>query len=89
MVILLVMIQEFYCTNTREYTNIPSCSGKLVFNSSLLKEGIFVYMLVNLYNKAQKGEWTFVRQLCVISKSMTCYLFKRTWMSKAWQNGKS
>ena len=25
--VLLVMIQEFYCTNTREYTNIPSCTN--------------------------------------------------------------
>ena len=47
------MIQEFYCTNIiREYTNIPSCSGKLVFDSSRLQEGIFVYTLVKLYNKA-------------------------------------
>ena len=52
MVVLLVMMQEFYCTNTREYTNIPSCSEKLVFDSSRLQEGIFVYTLVNLYNKA-------------------------------------
>ena len=26
-VVLLVMIQEIYCTNTREYTNIPSYRG--------------------------------------------------------------
>ena len=51
-VVLLLMIQEFYCTNTREYTNIPSCRGKLVFDSSRLQEGIFVYTLVKLYNKA-------------------------------------
>ena len=37
------MIQEFYCTNTREYTNIPSCWGELVFDSPRLQEGIFVY----------------------------------------------
>ena len=37
-----------YC----EYTNIPSSSGKLVFDSSRLQEGIFVYTLVKLYNKA-------------------------------------
>ena len=36
----------------REYTNIPSCSGKLIFDSSLLQEGIFVYTLVKMYNKA-------------------------------------
>ena len=46
---LLVVIQVFYCTNTREYTNIPSCRGKLVFDSSRLQEGIFVYTLVKLY----------------------------------------
>ena len=38
--------------NTREYTNIPSCSGKLDFDSSRLQEGTFVYTLVKLYNKA-------------------------------------
>ena len=48
----LVIIQEFYCTNTREYTNIPSCRGKLVFESSCLQEGIFLYTLLKLYNKA-------------------------------------
>ena len=42
MVALLVMIIEFYCTNTREYTNIPSCREKLVFDSSRLQEGIFI-----------------------------------------------
>ena len=52
MVVLLVMIQVFYCTNTREYTNIPSCRGKLVLDLSRLEEGIFVYTLVKLYNKA-------------------------------------
>ena len=46
------MIQEFYCTITREYTNIPSCRGKLVFDSPRLQEGIFVNTLVKLYNKA-------------------------------------
>ena len=46
------MIQEFYCTNTREYTNIPSCRRKLVFDMSRLQERIFVYTLVKLYNKA-------------------------------------
>ena len=51
MLVLLVMIQAFYCTNTREYTNIPSCCGKLVFDSSRLQEGLFVYTLVRLYNK--------------------------------------
>ena len=51
MVASLVMIQEFYCTNTPEYINIPSCSEKLVCDSSLLQEGIFVYKLVKLYNK--------------------------------------
>ena len=49
---LLVMIQVFYCTNTGEYTNIPSCSGKLIFDSSHLQEEIYVYTLVKLYNKA-------------------------------------
>ena len=52
MVVLLVMIQEFYCKNTCEYTNIPSCRAKVFFDSSCLKEGIFVYTLVKLYNKA-------------------------------------
>ena len=52
MIVLLVMIQEFYCTNTCEYTNIPSCRGNLVFDSSGLQEGIFVYTLVKLYNRA-------------------------------------
>ena len=49
------MIQVFYCTNTREYINIPSCrggGGELVLESSRLQEGIFVYTLVKLYNKA-------------------------------------
>ena len=52
MVVLLVMIQVFNCTNTREYTIISSCRGKLVFDSSYPQEGIFVYTLVKLYNKA-------------------------------------
>ena len=52
MIVLLVMIQVFYCTNTREFTNIPSCIWKLVFDSSHLQEGISVYTLVKLYNKA-------------------------------------
>ena len=51
-VVLLVMIQVFYCTNTREYTNIRSCRGELVFDSSRLQEGIFVYTPVKVYNKA-------------------------------------
>ena len=50
-VVLLVMIQEFYCTNTRAYTNIRSCRGELVFDSSSLQEEIVVYTLVKLYNK--------------------------------------
>ena len=41
------MKQEIYSTNTREYTNIRSCSGKLVFDSSRLQERIFVYTLEN------------------------------------------
>ena len=44
--------KEFYCTNTREYTNIPSCSGKLAFDPSRPQEEIFAYTLVKLYNKA-------------------------------------
>ena len=43
----LVIIQEFHCTNTRDYINIPSCSEKVC-----LQEGIFVYSLLKLYNKA-------------------------------------
>ena len=43
------MIQEFYRTNTREYTNIPFCSGQLVFDSFRLQVG---NTLVKLYNKA-------------------------------------
>ena len=50
--VLLVVIQEFYCTNTREYTNIPLVGGNSTFDSSRLQEGIFVYKLVKLYNKA-------------------------------------
>ena len=46
------MIQVFYCSNTRGYTNIPSCRGELVFDSPRLQEGIFVYTLVKLYNTA-------------------------------------
>ena len=46
------VIQEFYCTNTREYTNISSYRGKLVSDSPRLQEGLFVFTLVNLYNKA-------------------------------------
>ena len=48
-IVLLVIIhvQVFYCTNTREYTNIRSCRGKLVLNLSSLQERIFVYTLVN------------------------------------------
>ena len=43
---------KIYCTNTRDYTNIPSCGGKFVFDSSRLQEGIFVYTFAKLYNKA-------------------------------------
>ena len=42
-VVLLVNVQKFYCTNTREYTNSPSCSGKRVFVSPRLQEGICIY----------------------------------------------
>ena len=62
MVVLLIMIQEFYCTNTPEYTNIPSCSWKLVFDS----EGIFVYTLVKLYNKANLCMYMVVRRMHII-----------------------
>ena len=51
-IVLLVMIPELYCTNTREYTIISSCFVKFVFDSSRLQEVIFVYALVKLYNKA-------------------------------------
>ena len=47
MIVLLVMIQVFYCTDTRSSTNVRSCSGELVFDSSHLQERIFVYTLVN------------------------------------------
>ena len=64
------MIQELYYTNTREYTNIPSCWGKLVFDSSRLQEGIFVCTLVKLYNKANfiRGQGYFMqtKYLCVL-----------------------
>ena len=50
------MIQVFNCTNTPEYTSIPSCRGKLVFDSPRLQEEIFVYSLVKLYNKANLNE---------------------------------
>ena len=46
------MIQEFYCTNTHEYTNFPSCRGKLIIDWSRLQEGIIVYTLLKLYKKA-------------------------------------
>ena len=49
---LLVLMQEFNSTNTLKYTNIPSCRGKLVSDSSRLQEGIVVYALLKLYNKA-------------------------------------
>ena len=52
MIVLLVMIQVFYCTSTREYT----CRGKLVFDSSRLQEGIFIYALIKLYTKANLDE---------------------------------
>ena len=42
--------------NTREYTNTPSCRGKLVFDSSRLQEELFVYTLVKLYTKANLYE---------------------------------
>ena len=49
MIVLLVMIQAFYCTNARAYTNIRSCGGggELVFDSFRLQERIIVYTLVN------------------------------------------
>ena len=57
------MIQVFYCTNTRENTNISSCSGKLVFDSSLLQERIFIYTLVIAYNKANLSHcWATMTQ---------------------------
>ena len=52
MIVLLVIIQVFYCTNTLEYTNIPSCRGEFFFDSSRLQEEIFVYTCVKMYNKA-------------------------------------
>ena len=62
---LMVIMQEFYCTNTRDYTNIPSCSEKLVFDSCRPQEGIFVYKLVKLYNKANtKDVNTFMDAIC-------------------------
>ena len=51
-VVLLDMIRVFYCTNTSKYINISSCRGKLVFDLAHLQEGILVYTLVKLYNKA-------------------------------------
>ena len=58
------MIQDFYSTNTREYINIPSCSGKLVFfDSSLLQERIFVYTLVKLYKAYLKKQYYNYRLL--------------------------
>ena len=57
MIVLFVMEQEFVCSNTREYINIPPCSGKLVVDFSRLQEGIFVYSLVKLYNKANFMFW--------------------------------
>ena len=44
MVVLLIMIQEFDCTNTLNIQIFPLVAG----NSS----SIFVYTLVKLYNKA-------------------------------------
>ena len=46
--VLMVMVQEFNCTNTCEYTNIPSCREKLVFDSYRLQERIFVNCTIKL-----------------------------------------
>ena len=62
----MVMIQVFLCTNTREYTNIPSCRGKLVFDSSRLQEGIFVYTLVKLYNNAYLSHMRYILHFHVL-----------------------
>ena len=65
MAVLLVMIKTFYYTNTREYTNIPSCRWKLVFDSSRLQKGIFVYTctLVKLYNKTNFNITSYYKML--------------------------
>ena len=45
-IVSLVIIQVFYCTNTREYTNIRSCRERLVFDALRPQERIFVQTLV-------------------------------------------
>ena len=52
-VVLLVMTQEFYFTNTDEYTNILSCRG----NSSSTCPA---YKSENLYEGYPSKSWTFV-----------------------------
>ena len=44
MIVIMVMIQVFYCTKTRDNTNIRLVGGGggLVFDSSRLQERIFV-----------------------------------------------
>ena len=78
MIVLLVMIQELYCTNTRECTNIPSCSGKLIFYSPCLQEGIFVYTLVKLYNKANILCYLFRWKNNIFLRLNTCVLLRVT-----------
>ena len=51
------MIQVFYCTNTREYTNIPSCRGKLVSDSSHLHSS-----LINITDKVELIATEFLQQ---------------------------
>ena len=41
------MIQVCYCTNTREYTHFPSCSGKLV--NKLNKAALLTALLTKCY----------------------------------------
>ena len=72
MVVLLVMIQEFYCTNTHEYTNIPSCRGKLVFNSSRLQEEIFVYTPYTTYQRLMLVYIILTYQLWVLKRRYFC-----------------
>ena len=50
------------CTNIREYTIIPSCRGKVAFDSSRLQEGISVYGSLSKNGGIQKGK--IIKKYC-------------------------
>ena len=69
-------LKDAYCTNTREYTNIPSCSGKIVFAWSRLQEEILILYIHTL--NCTKG----------VSHWIVCYLIKyriKTLISVVWE----